>query len=103
VLTGVAAFAVGGRLLARDETGAWSRVDDSARLVADALGIAIDPGTLADHAQREAIARRLAGIAADYILGAVPDALGQSLLLTAPPRSTPRISPRCRPPANSSP
>ena len=52
--------------------------------LADALGIATDPATLAGRAPREAIARRLAGIAADYILGAVPDALGQSLLLTAP-------------------
>jgi ethanolamine utilization protein EutA (predicted chaperonin) len=84
VLTGVSAFAVGGRLLARDEGGAWTRVDDSARLVADALGIATDPAALAGHAPREAIARRLATIAADYILGAAPDALGQSLLLTAP-------------------
>jgi ethanolamine utilization protein EutA len=83
-LMGVAAFAVGGRLVARDETGAWTRVDDSARLVADALGIATDPATLADAAPREAIARRLASIAADYILDAGPDALGRSLLLTAP-------------------
>ena len=34
VLLGVAAFAVGGRLLAADERGAWTRVDDAARLVA---------------------------------------------------------------------
>jgi ethanolamine utilization protein EutA len=84
VLTGVAAFAVGGRLLARDEGGAWTRVDDTARLVADALGIATDPATLADEKVRQAIARRLAGIAADYILDAPRDTLGQSMLLTAP-------------------
>ena len=52
--------------------------------IAAALGIATDPATLAGHDPREAIARRLAAIAADYILGVVPDALGQSLLLTAP-------------------
>jgi ethanolamine utilization protein EutA len=84
VLTGVAAFAVGGRLLARDENGAWTRVDDSARAVAAALGIATDPATLAEQAPRDAIAQRLAAIAADYILGVAPDALGRSLLLTAP-------------------
>jgi ethanolamine utilization protein EutA len=90
VVTGVAAFAVGGRLIARDDSGAWSRVDDSARAVAAALGIATDPATLAERAPREAIAQRLAAIAADYILGVAPDALGRSLLLTAPlPRHGP--------------
>ena len=84
VVTGVAAFAVGGRLIARDDSGAWSRVDDSARAVAAALGISTDPATLAERAPREAIAQRLAAIAADHILGVVPDALGRSLLLTAP-------------------
>src|SRR5580704_15392333 len=35
----VAAFAVGGRLVARDAAGAWTRVDNSAQLVAGELGI----------------------------------------------------------------
>ena len=65
VLLGVAAFAVGGRLLARDDDGAWTRVDEAAQRVADDLGIATDPATLAAAAPREAIARRLATIAAD--------------------------------------
>jgi ethanolamine utilization protein EutA len=81
---GVAAFAVGGRLIAADEAGAWTRVDDSARLVADALGIPTDATTLGQPEARHAIACRLAAIAADYILGVPPDALGRSLLLTAP-------------------
>jgi len=84
VFVGVAAFAVGGRLIAADESGAFTRVDDSARLVADALGIGTDAATLANPEARRAIARRLAMIAADYIVGAPPDALGQALLLTAP-------------------
>jgi ethanolamine utilization protein EutA len=84
VLIGVAAFAVGGRLIACDEAGAWTRVDDSASLVADALGIATDPARLAGLEPRQAIARRLARIAADYILDAPRDGLGESLLLTAP-------------------
>ena len=37
----VAAFAVGGRLLAQDDDGAWTRIDDSARLVAEELGISL--------------------------------------------------------------
>jgi ethanolamine utilization protein EutA len=81
---GVAAFAVGGRLIAADEAGNFTRVDDSARLVADALGIGIDAATLARPDARHAIARRLAMTAADYILGMPPDPLGQALLLTAP-------------------
>src|SRR5499427_3464323 len=81
---GVAAFAVGGRLIAADDKGDFTRVDDSARLVADALGIGTDVATLANPAARQAIAHRLAAIAADYILGMAPDALGQALLLTTP-------------------
>ena len=34
-----AAFAVGGRLIATDEHGKWTRVDDLARLVAEELGL----------------------------------------------------------------
>ncbi len=79
---GVAAFAVGGRLVAADESGRWTRVDDSARLVADALGISTDPGSMADAGKRRRIVDRLAMIAADHILGAPLDALGRALLLT---------------------
>jgi ethanolamine utilization protein EutA len=82
IILGVAAFAVGGRLLAADAAGAWTRVDDSARLVAQELGLATDPATLADPAVRQRIAQRLAAVAADYILDAPRDALGKALLLT---------------------
>jgi ethanolamine utilization protein EutA len=81
-ILGVAAFAVGGRLIAADESGAWTRVDDSARLIAQELGLTPDPATLADPAARRAVAQRLAKIAADYILDAPRDALGRALLLT---------------------
>jgi ethanolamine utilization protein EutA (predicted chaperonin) len=84
VILGESAFAVGGRLLASDERGAWTRVDDSARLVAEALGLATDPQTLADEAVRRRIARRLAAIAADYILDAPRDSLAAALALTDP-------------------
>jgi ethanolamine utilization protein EutA len=80
---GVSAVAVGGRLIAADESGAWTRVDHSARVVAQALDIPTDPAALADPAWRHAIARRLAEIAADHILG-TPDALGDALRLTDP-------------------
>jgi ethanolamine utilization protein EutA len=79
----VAAFAVGGRLVARDEKGAWSRIDDSAQLVARALGIAATPERMADESVRRAIAARLATLAVDQIVGEPLDELGRALELTS--------------------
>jgi ethanolamine utilization protein EutA len=84
VVRSVAAFAVGGRLVARDDTGAWTRVDQSAWLVARELGIGTDAKTLADPAVRHRIASRLADVAIDEIFGSKLDALGASLELTEP-------------------
>jgi ethanolamine utilization protein EutA len=68
--------------MATDAGGAWTRIDQPAELVAKDLGLALSPQALADPATRKSIARRLAGVAADFILGGPLDALGQSLLLT---------------------
>jgi ethanolamine utilization protein EutA len=81
-IIGLCAFAVGGRLIATGSDGAWTRIDHSARLVADDLGIAISPQALSDPAVRRQIAHRLAVVAADVITGTALDGLGQSLLLT---------------------
>jgi ethanolamine utilization protein EutA len=83
---GVAAFAVGGRLIAQGADGHWTRVDESAQLAARELGLATDPQTLADPAVRQAIANRLAKVAADYIFDAPGDTLGAALALTEPLR-----------------
>jgi ethanolamine utilization protein EutA (predicted chaperonin) len=83
-IVGVNAFAVGGRLIATDSFGVWTRVDDSAHLVAADLGLATDPTSLASVPVRRRIARRLASIAVDCILGAPLDRLGSSLQLTNP-------------------
>jgi ethanolamine utilization protein EutA (predicted chaperonin) len=90
-ILGLSAFAVGGRLVATDAAGAWSRIDESAVLVADDLRIAISPRVLADESMRRRIAHRLAAVAADMILNASLDSLGQSLLLTErlPPGPSP--------------
>lgn len=77
-----AAFAVGGRLIATDADGKWTRVDESAQLVADELGLGTAPHHLADSETRDALARRLAAVAADHILGAPLDRLGAALQLT---------------------
>jgi len=81
-IVGLSVFAVGGRLIATDATGAWTRIDHSARLVADDLKMKISPQALADEAVCRRIARRLATVAADMILDASLDPLGVSLLLT---------------------
>lgn len=90
-IIGLSAFAVGGRLAATDESGAWTRIDHSAALVGADLGLALSPQTLAAPAIRQKIARRLAAVAADYILDGPLDSLGQSLLLTErlPPGAKP--------------
>jgi ethanolamine utilization protein EutA len=82
VTVGLSAFAVGGRLLATDASGAWTRVDDSARLVAEDLKLSTSPQALADPTVRQKIVQRLAAIAADTILGRPLDPLGEALLLT---------------------
>ena len=47
-ICGVSAFAVGGRLLATDDSGIWTRVDKSAQLAADDLGLPTDAKNLAE-------------------------------------------------------
>src|SRR3984957_4819994 len=69
-ILGLCAFAVGGRLIAADGGGAWSRIDQSAQLVASDLCLSISPHILADEAVRSRIVARLAAVAADVITGA---------------------------------
>jgi ethanolamine utilization protein EutA len=80
----VAAFAVGGRLIAQDASGSWTRIDASAHAVARELGLSIGPELLSDAATRQAIAHRLAALTVDQITGSPLDALGRELALTEP-------------------
>ncbi len=80
----MAAFAVGGRLVARDAAGGWTRIDDPARLVAESLGLGADPATFADPAARRQLALRLAGLVIDQIVAGPADDLGRALALTEP-------------------
>ena len=84
VIKSVSAFAVGGRLLAADSKGEWTRVDQSTWLVAKELGIATDSKTLSDPANRQRNAHRLAELCVDQIVGAQLDDLGHQLELTEP-------------------
>lgn len=81
-ILGVCAFAVGGRLLAQNETGVWSRIDESVHLVADELGLSVDSDTIANADNRHKIVARLAEVAVAFIAGQPRDRLGMSLQLT---------------------
>jgi ethanolamine utilization protein EutA len=83
-IVGLCAFAVGGRLAATDASGAWTRIDDAARRVAEDLHIDLSPNTLAEPAIRQKIARRLAAVAVAFMTGAPLDRLARDLLLTEP-------------------
>ncbi|SNS47777.1 ethanolamine utilization protein EutA [Noviherbaspirillum humi] len=83
-IVSVAAFAAGGRLLAQDTAGAWSRIDDAARLAAQELGMAATPAAFDSSAGRQAVAARLAAIIMDRITGTPLDGLGRQLMLTDP-------------------
>lgn len=80
----VAAFAVGGRVLAQGSDGAWTRIDESARLAARDLGIEASPQVFADERTRAALAERLAQVVVDNICDEPRDALGRALELTPP-------------------
>ena len=80
----VAAFAVGGRLIARDEAGEWTRIDGPARLVAESAGLEPVPATFDDPAARRLVAGRMAELVADQIVSGPVDDLGRALELTEP-------------------
>jgi ethanolamine utilization protein EutA len=84
VIRDVAAFAVGGRLLAQDADGRWTRIDEAAQMVARALGFEATPETLEDFSRRTSIIEKLAHLVLDQVTGTPLDELGQSLLLTSP-------------------
>jgi ethanolamine utilization protein EutA len=83
-IVGLAAFAVGGRLIATDARGDWTRIDHAARLVADDLSLKLSPPMLADESIRRRIVQRLAAAAADIIFDAPLDPLARALMLTEP-------------------
>lgn len=82
VINGVSAFAVGGRLIARDEFGCWTRIDDSAYLAAADLGISLSVLTAESAYVRDKIAQRLAEVVFRYINNETLDDLSLRLKLT---------------------
>jgi ethanolamine utilization protein EutA len=78
-----AAVHVGGRLVAFDADERVTRIEPSAVLVAEALGIPLSIGGRLDGPQRRLIAESLTDILLDYVSGREPSDLGKGFLLTA--------------------
>jgi ethanolamine utilization protein EutA len=87
-----AAINVGGRLVAFDAEGGITRIEPSARSVAERLGIELQLGLpLAPDAQRR-IAERLAACLFQVIRREPPDELTQELMLTPPLESAQAVN-----------
>ncbi|MGZ5111152.1 MAG: ethanolamine ammonia-lyase reactivating factor EutA [Usitatibacter sp.] len=78
------AFAVGGRLMAFDPHGRLTRIDDSARLAAEALGVQLALGERPAPEVLQSVIDALADAAIALIRGEPPTGLAQRLLLTEP-------------------
>jgi ethanolamine utilization protein EutA len=77
-----AAIHVGGRLVAFDVDGRISRIEPSATLVADALGIPLHLGEPIGAEDRRRMADALVDILLDYLNAVEPSTLGKAFLLT---------------------
>jgi ethanolamine utilization protein EutA len=79
-----AAIHVGGRLVAFDAEERVTRIEPSALVVADALGIPLALGERISADQRYRMAETLIEILLDYVAGREPSELGRGFLLTEP-------------------
>lgn len=78
------AFAVGGRLIAFDDQGRLTRIDEAARIVAQALGVELRLGRRPAPEALERIVAALADVAVSLLRQRPPAGLARELLLTAP-------------------
>jgi len=83
------AFAVGGRLIAFDDAGRVARIDASARLVADRVGVPLREGEVPDAGALARVVDLLAETCIAFVAGETPPAPGRDLLLTAMPANAP--------------
>ena len=83
-IVSIAACAIGGRLMATDDSGNWVRCDDSISTVSNHLGISFDCASDISDAQRQQIIVCMAEVLVSVISGAERDSLLDSLLLTEP-------------------
>jgi ethanolamine utilization protein EutA len=79
---GTAAIHVGGRLVAFDADGRITRIEPSARLVADALGVPLELGLTLREIDRKRLADALVNILIDYLAGEPPSPIVRAFALT---------------------
>ena len=84
VVEGTCAAAVGGRLLAHDALGRWTRIDEPAHRAARAAGVALRPGETLPRSDLERIVRALAEVVIGIIQGKPAAGLAEELRLTEP-------------------
>jgi ethanolamine utilization protein EutA len=83
-IVATAAIAVGGRLLVEEQDKGLTRIEEPAREIANALGIALESGKPLAAEDRRKIAERMARLIAGMIDLRAPNALAQKLLVTDP-------------------
>jgi len=81
-IRGVCAFAGGGRMVAQNGSGQWSRLDDHAFVLASACGIECTPQSMAFEDNRRLIARVYSQVLLEMLQGLRLTPLAQSLMLT---------------------
>lgn len=83
-----ASINVGARLIAFDEDGSVTRLEDAARAVAADVGIEIERGTVLSQEEKDRLADRFAELLVEVITGDV-SALAEQLLVTERPEIPP--------------
>jgi len=78
------AVAVGGRLIARDDAGILTRIEDPALQLAHALGIDLRLGEMIDENGVDRLVRAMSEIVVDLIMSKEAYGMAKNLLLTAP-------------------
>jgi ethanolamine utilization protein EutA len=78
-----AAISIGARLIAFDETGKITRLEDAGLLLAQKAGLDIGVGSVLPHPARRAIAALMADTLSDLLQNG-PSALAKSLMVTSP-------------------
>ncbi len=90
-IVATAALSCGSRLVARDLSGQWSRIEDAAHLLAHRLQLVLSPATLMEPETRQCLATQQAEILTAHIANAPPDEFSEQLHLIPwkPPRWQP--------------
>lgn len=83
-IVSIAAYAVGGRLMATDHRGDWVRCDESIHLVCDSLGMEFEDASEISDQQRQQIVASLAEVLIAVVSRSGSNQIVDRLLLTEP-------------------